>query len=254
MMARAFLLDLDGTLYTDAGAVAGGPAAIARLRTAGARFRCVTNTTSRARLGLVERLANFGYEIRPEEILTPVSAAVALCREKGMHRVLAFVPEAALSDLTGLELVDAGGELPDAVILGDLGDRWNFTLLQQAFTAVMGGAALLALSKDRYFLTGGRLTLDAGPFVAGIEYATGRTAMVVGKPSAAFYQAAVASLDADAGSVVMVGDDLWSDIQGAQQVGLTAWLVRTGKFREDRLRDSGIVPERVIESIAEIWE
>jgi HAD superfamily hydrolase (TIGR01458 family) len=183
-----------------------------------------------------------------------VSAAVALCREKGMHRVLAFVPEAALSDLTGLELVDAGGELPDAVILGDLGDRWNFTLLQQAFTAVMGGAALLALSKDRYFLTGGRLTLDAGPFVAGIEYATGRTAMVVGKPSAAFYQAAVASLDADAGSVVMVGDDLWSDIQGAQQVGLTAWLVRTGKFREDRLRDSGIVPERVIESIAEIWE
>ena len=251
-MPKAYLLDLDGTLYTDAGAVPGGPATIRRLRELGIPFRCVTNTTSRSRQGLVDRLAGFGYDIAPEEIHTPVNAALTLCREKGVRRVLALVPAAALPDLVGLELIAADDGTPDAVILGDLGERWDFGLLQEAFTAVMGGAALLALSKDRYFLSAGRLTLDAGPFVAGLEYATGQAATVVGKPSAAFYRAALASLGAPAGSVVMVGDDLWSDIKGAQEAGLDAWLVRTGKFREDRLKDSGVVPQRVIDSVAEV--
>ncbi len=164
----------------------------------------------------------------------------------------ALIPVAAQPDLEGLEAVRAEESTPDAVVLGDLGAGWSFALLQEAFTAVLNGAAMVALSKDRYFQEHGRLTLDAGPFVAGLEYATGRTATVVGKPSAEFYQAALASLGRAADGVVMVGDDLWSDIQGAQRAGLRAWLVRTGKFREERLRESGIVPERVIDSVAEL--
>jgi HAD superfamily hydrolase (TIGR01458 family) len=249
---RAFLLDLDGTLYTDRGPIAGGPQALSQLRARAIPFRAVTNTTSQARAGLVARLQGYGYDIRSEEILTPVSAAVAYCRALGLRRVLPLVPEAAWSDLVGLDLVSAGDPTSEAVIVGDLGEEWSFAHLQQAFKAVMAGAALIALSKDRYFQRAGQLTLDAGPFVAGLEYATGTTATVVGKPSAPFYRAALEALGLHAGSVVMVGDDLWSDIEGAQRAGMAGWLVRTGKFREDKLGESGIVPERVIESVAEI--
>jgi ribonucleotide monophosphatase NagD (HAD superfamily) len=50
--------------------------------------------------------------------------------------------------------------------------------------------------------------------------------------------------------MAMVGDDLWSDVQGAQHAGLQGWLVRTGKFRESALVESGIRPDRVLESVA----
>jgi ribonucleotide monophosphatase NagD (HAD superfamily) len=116
----------------------------------------------------------------------------------------------------------------------------------------MAGAALVALSRDRYFRHGERLALDAGPFVAALEYAAGTTATVAGKPSAAFFGAAVGSLGLAPDQVAMVGDDLWSDVDGAQRAGLQGWLVRTGKFREDVLRRSAITPDRILSSVADV--
>jgi ribonucleotide monophosphatase NagD (HAD superfamily) len=138
-------------------------------------------------------------------------------------------------------------------VVGDLGERWTFALLQEAFEQLMGGAALVALSRDRYFRQGERLALDAGPFVAALEFATGRTAEVTGKPSAAFFGAAARSLGHGAKpTLAMVGDDLWSDVEGAQRAGLQGWLVRTGKFREDTLRTGSVVPDRILASVAEL--
>jgi HAD superfamily hydrolase (TIGR01458 family) len=251
----AFLLDLDGTLYAGGAAIAGAPEVLTRLRARGVPFRLVTNTTSRSRRMLVDRLRGYGFVVEPEEIFTATLAGGALAREAG-HRVVApFLPPAALEDLAALQL--SGGTAgaprgrPDAVLLGDLGAGWSYALLQEAFEYLMDGAALIALSRDRYFQREDRLALDAGPFVAALEYATSRTATVAGKPSAAFYAAALGSLGpAGAGPAVMVGDDLWSDVEGAQRAGLAGWLVRTGKFREETLRGSGIVPDRVLESVA----
>ena len=122
-----------------------------------------------------------------------------------------------------------------------------------AIGQLMAGAALVALSRDRYFRQGDRLALDAGPFVAALEFAAGASAAVAGKPSPAFFEAAVRSLGLAADrSVAMVGDDLWSDVQGAQRAGLQGWLVRTGKFREDVLQGSGITPDRILASVTEL--
>jgi phospholysine phosphohistidine inorganic pyrophosphate phosphatase len=250
----AYLLDLDGTLYAGGMAVPGAPDALERLRRERTPFRLVTNTTSRSRAMLVERLRGYGFQVRAEEIFSATLAGAALAREAG-YRVLApFLPAPALEDLAGFELIGgvAGRRgLPDAVVLGDLGEGWTYPLLQEAFEYVMAGAAIVALSRDRYWQRGEGLALDAGPFVRAREYATGVEARVAGKPSSAFYTAALASLGLDVSlRAVMVGDDLWSDVEGAQRAGLQGWLVRTGKFREDTLRDSGITPNRVLPSVA----
>jgi phospholysine phosphohistidine inorganic pyrophosphate phosphatase len=250
----AYLLDLDGTLYAGGAAVPGAPETLQRLRRAGVPFRLVTNTTSRSRAMLVERLRGYGFAVEAEEIFTATLAGAALARHAG-HQVLApFLPAPALEDLAGFELVGglaSGRGTPQAVILGDLGEGWTYRLLQEAFEYVMGGAAIIALSRDRYWQRDDRLTLDAGPFVRALEYATGVEAHVAGKPSPAFYAAALASLHlAASAGAAMVGDDLWSDVEGAQLAGLQGWLVRTGKFREDTLRDSGITPDRVLPSVA----
>ncbi len=261
----AYLLDLDGTLYAGGAAVPGAPEALERLRRWGVPFRLVTNTTSRSRAMLLERMRGYGFAVEPEEIFTATLAGAALARDSGFRVVAPFLPAPALEDLSGLELVGGssargglpraaqGRGAPEAVILGDLGEGWGYEALQEAFEYVMAGASIIALSRDRYWQRGDRLALDAGPFVAALEYATGVEAMVAGKPSPAFYSAALASLGvAGSAKAAMVGDDLWSDVQGAQRAGLEGWLVRTGKFREDALRDSGIAPDRMLASVAEL--
>ena len=259
----AYLLDLDGTLYAGGTAVPGAPEALERLRRGGVPFRLVTNTTSRSRAMLVQRMRGYGFAVEPEEIFTATLAGAAFARESGVRVVAPFLPTPALADLSGLDLVGGssgrtpppgaarGSGAPEAVLLGDLAEGWTYDLLQEAFEYVMGGASIIALSRDRYWQRGERLALDAGPFVAALEYATGVDAVVAGKPSPAFYSAALASLGvARAAETAMVGDDLWSDVQGAQRAGLEGWLVRTGKFREETLRDSGITPDRVLPSVA----
>ena len=205
---------------------------------------------------LVERLRGYGISVDPDEIFTAPVAGTVLARAAGYRSVAPFIPEPALEDLRDLNLVGgtsgrAAAGVPDAILVGDLGERWTYGLLQQAFEYLMGGAAFLALSRDRYWLEGTRLALDAGPFVAALEFATGKAAIVAGKPSPAFYSAALASLGmAPSTPAAMVGDDLWSDVEGAQRAGLQGWLVRTGKYRESVLRESGIRPDRILDSIA----
>ena len=249
----AFLFDLDGTLYTEAGPIPGAVEALAELRRRGVPFRCVTNTTRRCRRLLAERLAGYGFAMEPAEIVTAVMSGVGLLRSRGLTRVAAYVAPETLEDFA---VFDLAGARPEAVVVGDLGDAWNFERLNQAFHQLMDGADLLALQRDRYWLKGDALALDAGPFVAALEYATGKTATVCGKPSAAFYRAALATLPAAIAArprdVLMVGDDLWGDVEGAQQAGLRAWMVRTGKFRDDVVAASGITPERVIDSVADL--
>jgi phospholysine phosphohistidine inorganic pyrophosphate phosphatase len=254
----AWLLDLDGTLYAAGAAIPGAVETLDRLRRTGTPFLLVTNTTSRSRAMLVDRLTGYGFTVRPEEIFTATLAGVELLRAAGHRRVAPFLPAASLGDIAGLELVggtsgSSGAGEVDAVVLGDLGERWTYQLLQEAFERIMAGAALVALSRDRYWLQGDRLALDAGPFVAALEYATGASASVAGKPSAAFFAAAARGLgEGDAGRIAMVGDDLWSDVEGAQRAGLQGWLVRTGKFRDQVLRQSAITPDRIVASVADL--
>ncbi len=238
-------------------------AAIEQLRRRGTSLRFVTNTTRRARSFIVDRMRGYGFVVEPHEVFSAVMAGRALLEREGIRVVAPFVSSEALVDLAGLELIGGTsgsalptGAAPEAVLVGDLGEQWTPALLNEAFRYVMDGARLIALQRGRYWFGPGGAELDAGAWVAALEYATEQDAVVCGKPNPAFFRGAVASLgppsdDGDA-TVVMVGDDLLSDIQGAQRIGLEGWLVRTGKFREDVLVSSGIRPDHVIDSVADL--
>jgi HAD superfamily hydrolase (TIGR01458 family) len=252
-----YLLDLDGTLYEGGAALPGAVETLGALRRRGTPFRLVTNTTTRSRAMLVTRLAGYGFEVEAEEIFTATLAGVGILEAAGYRLIAPFVPSGALEDMAGLALAGGtSGSAPagpaDAVVVGDLGEGWTFALLQEAFEHLLSGAELVALSRDRFWRQGQRLTLDAGPFVAALEFASGKPAAVAGKPSGAFFAAAVAGLGVPASSVAMVGDDLWSDVEGAQRAGLRGWLVRTGKFREEHLRQATVTPDRILSSVAEL--
>ena len=246
---KAVLLDLDGVLYVGDEAVPGAPAAVEALRSAGIGLRFVTNTTVRSHPQTVDKLRGLGFDVAPEEVVTPAALARLRCEEAGYRRVALIMNDALREDFEGLEEVE---EAPDAVIMGDLGEKFGFTILDRAFRMVIEGAELIALQKNRFWLTATGLSLDAGPFVAAIEYATDRDAYVVGKPSQRFFELVLGSLGVDAAGAAMVGDDVEADVDGATRAGLAGVLVRTGKYREEFLRRSGIEPTATVDSIADV--
>ena len=130
-------------------------------------------------------------------------------------------------DFSGLQ---TGSE--EAVVIGDAGEFFTYDLLNRAYRKIAHGAAFLALAKNRNFLDrDGELSLDAGPFVEGLEYASRRAATLFGKPAPMFFKLAVEALRCAAENVVMIGDDAEADVGGAMAAGLMGVLVQTGKYR-----------------------
>jgi HAD superfamily hydrolase (TIGR01458 family) len=248
---EGLLLDLSGVVYVQDEAVPGAAEALRWLRDRGVPIRLVTNTTMRPRRSILERLEGLGLEADPSELLTPAALAARRCAEAGYESVSLVVLDDLREDLEGLE---EKGDSVEAVVVGDLGDRWDYNVLNQAFRRLMDGADLIALQKNRYWETSEGLSLDAGPFVSALEYATGREAEVVGKPSPAFFELALGELGVSADRAAMVGDDVEADVGGALDAGLAGILVRTGKYREDLVRASGIEPTATVDSIADVPE
>jgi HAD superfamily hydrolase (TIGR01458 family) len=246
---RALLIDLDGVLYVGEQPIEGASEAVAALRGSGLGLRFVTNTTAHSRGQTLDKLGRLGFEVAEDELVTPAALARERCERAGHRRVALIMNEDVKADFEGLDVTD---DAPDAVIMGDLGEAFGFAILNRAFRMVMEGGELIALQKNRFWLTPDGLSLDAGPFVAAIEYASGRDAVVVGKPSSSFFELVLADLEAEPAAAAMVGDDVESDIGGALGAGLRAVLVRTGKYREDFVAASGIQPTATVGSIADV--
>lgn len=220
----------------------------------GIPHRFLTNTTSRPRQAIVAKLAGQGISARTDQILTPAVAAVAWLRRHGITQPAVFVPDATAAEFVELGPLPNGVEHgAGAVVIGDLGEGWNFSTLNRALRLLMSDAAvpLVALGMTRYWRAEDGLRLDAGGFVRALEYAAGRTAIVVGKPDPAFYRTAVEALQVPAHGVVMIGDDIHTDVEGAQRAGLTGVLVRTGKYSASDL-SGGVRPDAVLDSVADL--
>jgi len=249
----AILLDIDGVLHVSGEAVPGAPEAVQTLRDEGHRLRFVTNNTTRARDLLAGELRGIGFDLDGEDITTTPLAAGKLLQGK---RVLALTMSSIRGDLEQyVELVDDGA---DAVLLGgadestETAEVFSYDNLNRAYAELRDGARLVCLHKNRWWQTSRGPLLDAGAFVAGLEYAAGVEAEVVGKPTAAYFQAALAEVDSTPAEAVMVGDDVEADIGGAKAIGMRGILVRTGKFRPAALREAKPPPDAVIDSIADL--
>lgn len=241
------LIDLDGTLYVGDEPIPGCREALLTLRSSGLLLRFVTNTTRKPRREVLRGLWRMGFEAEEAEIFTPARAAALMLRGRRCHPLVAG---SLLEDLEGMVPDD---ESPEYVLVGDLGEGFTYARLNVAFRHLMDGAKLLALQKNRYWRQESGLSLDAGPFVAALEYASGKTATVVGKPERSFFRLALEDLgNLEAREVAMVGDDPEADVAGARAAGLKGVQVKTGKY-DAAVRDPGEA-DLVLESFAALPE
>ena len=253
LSADAVLIDIDGVLVTSWKPIPGAAEALSAIREAGLPVALLTNTTSKPRSEIVRLLGGAGFDVGDDDVLTaPVLTGRYLAEHHSGDRVRLLNDGDLAGDLGGLELVRGTDERADVVLLGGGGPDFGYANLNAAFADLQAGGALLAMNRNLYWRTDGGRELDTGAFLLGLERAADREATMLGKPAADFFAAALAAVGVRAGRAVMVGDDVESDVLGAQQQGIGGILVRTGKFRPEVVDRADGVPDHVVDSFADV--
>jgi HAD superfamily hydrolase (TIGR01458 family) len=246
---KAFLIDLDGVIYLQDKVIPGAIETIHFLQNRDIPFRFVTNTTVVSRRQLIRRLEGLGLQVDIEHLFTAPVAALQYLKNLDHPRCFFCTSPAVMDEFSEIPSAETD---PTHVVIGDAGERFSYEMMNRMFRMIMNGSEIVAFQKNRYWLTGGGLALDAGAFIAALEFASGKEAMLFGKPSAAFFKQACAGLGLPPADVAMIGDDLTVDIRGAAALGLQTVFVRTGKDRDVSPEKRERKPDIVLRSIAEL--
>jgi HAD superfamily hydrolase (TIGR01458 family) len=244
-----FLIDIDGVLMTGNQRIGGALETIQLLKEKGIPFLLVTNTTRQSRITIWHHLKRAWFPIEEHDIYTAPLAAVNWLKNKGVHEIHLMTSGSAVNDFKDFKITAYN---PQYIVIGDIGKDITFDRLNSTFRLIMNGAKILALQKNRYWQTDEGLSIDAGAIVAGLEFATGKKATIIGKPSRNFFLQAAGIIGIPARELAMVGDDVESDVGGAQKSGMLGILVKTGKYRDELFQKSKIKPDRILNSIADL--
>jgi len=246
---EGILIDLDGVLYIEDALIPGAAETIEHLKNKGIKCRFLTNTTIRSKENLYKKMTRLNIPVRREEIISPLGAAAKYLRKQGNPSIRLEVMDETKEDFAEFCTTS---ENPDFIVIGKIGKRWNYDLMNELFSQIMKGSSLIALHKDRYTMRKKDLHIEFGAFIAALEYSTGKKALIMGKPSKTFYKSAIMDININQDKILMIGDDLISDIQGAQNAGIKGILVKTGKYRKELLDQSSVKPDLIISSIHQL--
>jgi len=256
---RGVLIDLSGTVHVDEHAIAGSVEAVRKLLALGAtgagpQVRFVTNTSKESAHSLRARLVRLGV-LDEAETPQPSSSLIFSSLTAARAHLLArsLRPLLLLSEDSLADFADLPTDNPNAVVLGLAPDQFHYSRLNEAFRLLVANpsAPLIAVNKSRYMkVADGGLSLGTGAFAAALEFSTGRTAAVIGKPSKGFFQTVLDDMGCQAEEAVMIGDDLLDDVGGAQEAGIRGYLVRTGKFRAEDEQHDLVHPDGIFDNLA----
>ena len=248
-MIEGIFFDISGVLLDGAEILPGADEAIKYVKEKKLPYRLITNTSQQPRSKIVKQLQDAGINIVEEHIYTAPLAAKDYVLSHNL-RPFCLIHRGLKCEFNDIEQSD-----PNAVIIGDAADDFNYDYLNQAFRLCLEGAPLIAIDHNKYFKKSGEYFLDAGPFVEAIEYACDIEAVITGKPSADFFNQVLASIQLKPEQVALIGDDIYGDIQGAINAGLESRLVRTGKYRdgdENKTIPKAIVVDDVLAAVEDL--
>ncbi|KAM8716493.1 hypothetical protein ACLKA7_003381 [Drosophila subpalustris] len=244
---KAALVDLSGTLHVEDDPTPNAVDALQRLRDSGVSVKFVTNTTKDSKKTLHERLTKIGFKLEATEIYSSLSAAVTFVTNEKLN------PFYLLTDDARQDFPDEDkNRALDSVVVGLAPNAFNYEHMNKAFNILLQQKPqkLVAVHQGKYYKRSDGLALGPGCFVKGLEFATGATATLIGKPNPYFFQSALPE-GLNPEQCVMIGDDANDDIAGAMNVGLQGILVKTGKFLPEALAGMATPPTAVVENFAE---
>lgn len=250
-MIKGLFFDISGVLLDGAAPIANADKALNLVKQKGIPFRLLTNTSRQTSDKLLRQLNAVGLEVTKDAVYTAPLAAKDYIQTNGLRPYCLIHPN-LIPEFSDLDQSD-----PNAVVIGDAAEDFNYETLNRAFRLCMEGATLIAIGHNKYFKKTGEFFLDAGPFVEAIEYACDIKAVITGKPSKAFFDQVLKSIQLQAKEVALIGDDIYGDISGARSAGLASRLVRTGKYRpgdEQKISPAATVVDDVFQAVTDLIE
>ena len=239
-----FLFDLNGVFYEDENIISGANETIDWLKKNSIPYKFISTLSRKL---FVEKLKKIGLKINISDVITSNYAGVLTIKKMGLKNCKLIMTEEAKLDYKKFQLQN---KKIDAIVIGDIGEKWSFSLMNELMNDVISGAEIIALHKGKYYQSQGKLKIDCGAFVAGLEYSTSKKAISIGKPKKSFFD--LAAFDLGTNKICLVGDDLHNDIEGGQKMGYKTILVKTGKYRQNIFDKSKIKPDFCIPSIKEL--
>ena len=244
---KGILIDLEGVLYLGNNIIEGSIESIAKIKSQKIKIRYLTNTTTVPIKLILEKLRKFKIPASKDEIFSPIIAANNYLNNKKISSIFLLTNKILKQDFQDFDL---NNKNPEAIILGDIYKEFNWENLNKAFQLINNNKALIiALHKNRYCRREGEISLDLGPFVKALEFASSTKAIIMGKPEKNFFDLAIQDMKLMNEEVIMVGDDIISDIEGAKKNNIYSIQVKTGKYQKVDELNKYLQPDLRIDSI-----
>src|SRR5215218_2700359 len=254
MEKRGFLIDMDGVIYKGAEPIPGAIEFINSLRAQDIPFLFLTNNSQRTSRDVSYKLRKLGFDVHDGDIFTCGMATARYLATKKPHGTAYVIGEGGLlNELhnVGYSIVD---DHPDYVIIGE-GRTIMLESVDKAINMIMNGAKLIATNLDPNCPIGnGKYRAGCGAFVAMLEFATGKQAFSVGKPSPVMMRMARKTLGLATDETIMIGDTMSTDILGANAMGFTTVLTLSGVTKEEDLDQFGYAPDFIVSSVKDLLE
>ncbi len=252
MSKKGFLIDMDGVIYRGKEPIPGAIDFINKLKKEGHPFLFLTNNSQKTSRDVCYKLKQLGFNVGVEDIFTCAMATakyLAMSKPEGTAYVIG--EGGLLTELHkhGYAVID---DKPDYVVIGE-GRTIMLESVDKAVNLVMNGSKLIATNLDPNCPTdGGKYRAGCGAFVAMIEFATGKKAFSVGKPSPVMMRMARKKLKLTTDETIMIGDTMETDILGAGAMGFTTVLTLSGVAKREMLNDYGYAPDFIVNSIQDL--
>ncbi|VBB29004.1 unnamed protein product [Acanthocheilonema viteae] len=238
---KGFLLDITGVLYnsdpnTIGRVIEGSVEAVNRLYAESA-VRFVTNESSRSRKHLFEKLTKLGFTLKEEHIFMPVPEAKRYIKDHNLRPHI-------------LEFEDLDTNNPNCVLMGDAEAGFTYETMNAAFRVLheTSDPLIVTLGCGKFYQRIDGPCMDVGGFACALQYACDARVITVGKPDKQFFMTAVDDMGLMTDEVVMIGDDIVSDVGGAQKAGIRGVQVRTGKWRQSWINHS-VKPDLIADDL-----
>lgn len=252
MPIKAVHIDLDGVVFVEPSVVPGAPEAVAALRQQ-ARVLFLTNATRRTRAELAQKLSALNIPAAPEDFLTAGHLAVRyMAAKKPRARVFLICTGGIDQELRAAGLLPTRKEDHSEFVFVGFDEQADYKMMNTAMRLIMEGAELVGGSILPTYPTKDGPAIATGPIVKALEYATGASATYIGKPEPSFFRAALALTQSSPAETLFVSDDLTTDLQGAQKLGIRTVLVETGTHTAADAERLGIKPDHIVPSLADV--
>ncbi len=251
---KGFILDLDGVIYLDKQLIPFSKKFIDYLNKEDKRYVFLTNDSSLSPKAYSKILNKLGIKCTEKQVVTPITNFIEILRKDSLmnDQIMVFSSKELKNFIKKekIKIIENPSRYKDSksiLVSGNI--NFNYKDLMYASLCVQNGAKLYATSIDNSYPTALGNVPATGSLIAAIKKTFPTPVTNLGKPSKKIFKLAQERLNIKKSEILMIGDNLKTDIAGSNSFGIKSALVTSGKTSLQSARNSKIKPDFILKNL-----